>query len=64
MILCVDSYALHRWDLATGQPIGSPVGTGKWADLVGTHVDSWGIPAVFVWVRGEVFYKVSVVMVV
>ncbi len=53
MLLCVDSYALHRWDLATGQPIGSPLGIGKWADLVATHVDSWGIPAAFVWLPGE-----------
>src|SRR5260221_9826935 len=50
---CVDSYALHRWDLAIGQPIGSTVGMGKWADLVATHVDSWGIPAAFVWLPGE-----------
>lgn len=53
ILACVDTYALHRWDLATGEPLGSPAVIGKWGELVATHADSQGTPTAFLWLPGE-----------
>lgn len=53
ILACVDTYALHRWDLPSGEPLGPPVRVGKWADLVATHVDRHGTPSAFLWFFGR-----------
>ena len=52
ILACVDTYALHRWGLPSGEPMGPPVRVGKWADLVTTHADRHGTPSVFLWFFG------------
>jgi WD40 repeat protein len=52
ILACVDTYALHRWDLPSGESLGPPVRVGKWADLVATHVDRHGTPSAFLWFFG------------
>jgi len=53
ILACADTYALHRWDLADGKPLGCSAVTGKWARLLATHVDSLGTPTAFIWLPGE-----------
>jgi WD40 repeat protein len=52
ILACVDTCALHRWDLPGGEPPGPPVRAGKWADLVATHVDRHGTRSAFLWFSG------------
>jgi hypothetical protein len=53
ILACAGTCALHRWDLASGEPVGPAAVTGKWAHLVATHVDSQGTPTAFLWIPGE-----------
>ena len=53
ILACVDTCALHRWDLASGEPLGPAAVTGKWARLVATHLDSKATPTAFLWLPGE-----------
>jgi WD40 repeat protein len=52
ILACVATYALHRWDLPSGEPLGPPVRVGMRADLVATHVDRHGTPSAFIWFFG------------
>jgi hypothetical protein len=53
LLTCVDTHALHCWDLATGEPLVAPAGIGRWGQLVAARADSQGTPTAIVWMPGE-----------
>lgn len=53
ILACVDSGALHRWDLSTGEALGPAAPVGRWGYLVGSGTAADGTPTVFLWLPGE-----------